>query len=149
MHVCPQCGGNISATDHIQTSPQTVTVATDWQLRRIPHVQRLAVATLNVKQEKDLSRRGIPDWIAHVTYNFLYEDKGRILWPVGRVFEIGDETIDLAFGDDGSFRWLSDFLSFASQPPKQKPQRRVLTRLRLIDLAFRIEYPKRAELIAK
>ena len=63
--------------------------------------------------------------------------------------DTGDETIDLAFGDDGSFRWLSDFLSFASEPPKQKPQRRVLTRLRLIDLAFRIEHPKRAELIAK
>ncbi|MGH1351639.1 MAG: hypothetical protein ACRBBN_12665 [Methyloligellaceae bacterium] len=145
MHVCPQCGKNISATDHIQTSPQTVTVATDWQLRRISHVQRLALATINVKQEKDLSRREIPNWIANVIYDY----EGRILWPVGRLFEIHDETIDLAFGDDGSFRWLSDFLSFASEPPKQKPQKRVLTRLRLIDLAFRIKYPKRAELIAK
>ncbi len=145
MHVCPQCGKNISATDHIQTSSQTVTVATDWKLSRISHVQRLALATINVKQEKDLSRREIPHWIANVIYGY----EGRILWPVGRVFEIGDETIDLAFGDDGSFRWLSDFLSFASEPPKQKPQRRILTRLRLIDLAFRIEYPKRAELIAK
>ncbi len=145
MHVCPQCGGNFSTKDHIQTSPQSVTIATDWQLSRISHVQRLALATLNVKQEKDLSRREIPNWLAHV----IYEYDGRILWPVGRVFEIEDETIDLAFGDDGSFRWLSAFLTFASEPPKQKPQKRVIMRLRLIDVAFRIAYPKRAELIAK
>jgi hypothetical protein len=65
----------------------------------------------------------------------------------GRPFELPD--IDDAFGGDGSFRWLSDFIRFAEDPPHQLPQRRIIARLRLIDLYFRIKHPERARLIAE
>lgn len=65
------------------------------------------------------------------------------------MFEVSDTAIDEAFNDDGSFRWLSDFLRFAEMEPRQRPQARVLDRLRLIDLALRIAKPERARLIGR
>ena len=38
---------------------------------------------------------------------------------------------------------------FAEYDPRQAPQRRIIARLRLIDLAFRISNPVRAGFIAK
>ena len=68
----------------------------------------------------------------------IYGFEGLIVLPGGAPFEISDTAIDDAFNNDGSFRWLSDFVSFAVREPKQRPQKRVLQRLRLIDLAVRI-----------
>jgi hypothetical protein len=59
------------------------------------------------------------------------------------------KAIDRAFNDDDSFRWRSDFLRFAETEPKQPPQARVLNRLRLIDLAFRIAKPEQARVIER
>jgi hypothetical protein len=118
---------------------RVVIVASDRALLRTSHFHRLALAT----RELGLSRREIPNWIADVILNF----KGDILTSGGAPFEPCE--VDEAFGDDGSFRWLSDFLRFAEVPSKQCPQKRILPRLRLIDLAFRIAYPDRAALIGK
>lgn len=130
-------------TDPIQSPKQdalrTVSVATDAELRRPSHFQRLAIATAAL----EVSRRKLPDMIADAIYGF----EGQIIWPDGTTYDL--PYIDEAFGDEGTFRWLSDFIKFAVVPPRQVPQRRVLERLRLIDLYFRIAYPERARLIAE
>lgn len=130
-------------TDPIQSPKQdalrTVSVATDAELRRPSHFQRLAIATAGL----EVSRRKLPDMIADAIYGF----EGKIIWPDGAPYDL--PCIDEAFGDEGTFRWLSDFIKFAVVPPRQVPQRRVLERLRLIDLYFRIEYPKWAKIIAE
>lgn len=115
---------------------KTVVVATNFELSRIWYFRRLAIATCAL----DLSRREIPNWIADVIFSY----EGRILWPNGEEFRISDTAIDDVFGNDGSFRWISDFLKFGSlRAPRQKPQYRIIKRLRLIDLAFRIAHPNR------
>lgn len=127
-----------------QTKPcanRVITVATDEELSRLSHFRRLAIAS----RALGLSRRQFPDWMADVIFGF----EGEVKWPNDDVYDVEDEDIDAAFNDDGSFRWFSDFLMFAEIPPRQKPQGRILERLRLIDLAFRIAYPERAKWIAK
>lgn len=114
-------------------------VASDRQLRRKSHFQRLAIATAAL----DVSRRELINVIADVIYDF----KGDIRWPEGDIYTLPD--IDDAFGEDGSFRWVSDFIRFAEASPRQHPQERIIERLRLIDLYFRIKHPERARLIAE
>lgn len=94
----------------------------------------LALAT--DMQKLNLSRRQIPDWMADRIYGF----DGEILDEDGQPFELDDEAIDLAFNNDGSFRWLSDFFRVTKEPPRQRAQRRIHQRLKLIYLALCIEY---------
>ena len=114
-----------------------VMVAGDQELVKVSHFRRLAIATAAL----ELSRREIPNWMADVIFGF----EGSVLWPNGTLFPLHDTVIDEAFNNEGSFRWLSDFMRFADCPPRQAPQRRVLARLRLIDLAFRIDKPDIAQ----
>lgn len=86
-----------------------------------------------------ISRREVPNFIVDTVFNF----NGPIIYPNGKPYEISDTWIDDAFRNDGSFRWLSDFVGFAGRPPMQTPQKRVLERLRLIDLAFRLQLSPR------
>lgn len=123
-----------------ETTEKTVVMAPDYHLQRTSHFQRLAIATAALS----VSRREIPNILADAIYGF----EGTIYWPDGRVYEPTDTAIDDAFGDD-DFRWLSDFIRFAEEMPRQRPQRRVLMRLRLIDLYFRIKHPERARIIAQ
>jgi hypothetical protein len=94
----------------------------------------LALAT--DMQKLNLSRRQIPDWMADRIYGF----EGEILDENDQPFELDDEAIDLAFNNDGSFRWLSDFFRVTKEPPRQRAQRRIHERLKLIYLALCIEY---------
>jgi len=135
--VCQPC----RSLQAVPIKDRRVVVASYAQLGRKSHVQRLAMAT----RALELPRRAIPDWIADQVYGF----EGEILWPDGAPFVVTDTAIDEAFNDDGSFRWLSDFLRFADTEPRQRPQARVLDRLRLIDLAFRIAKPDQARLIGR
>lgn len=144
MTYCQRCGRDVCkpcAFKPVNDNKRTVIVASDAELLRRSHFQRLATAT----RALGISRREIPNWIADTIYGF----RGRITWPDGKPFEVDDEDIDAAFNDDGSFRWLSGFMYFDSTDPKQNPQRRILNRLRLIDLAFRISSPVRAGFIAR
>ncbi|MEM1410694.1 MAG: hypothetical protein AAGG79_08145, partial [Pseudomonadota bacterium] len=125
----------------VNDNRRVIVVARDDELRRRSYVRRLAMAT----RALNLPRREIPNWLADT----IFGHRGPITWSGGKVFEIGDEDIDAAFNHDGSFRWLSDFLLFANRTPEVSPQSRVLSRLRLIDLAFRIRHAERAELIGK
>ncbi len=144
MPYCATCGRDVCKPCSFKPANQNnacVVVASDDQLKRISHFQRLAMAC----QALGLSRRELPNWMADVIYGF----RGKIVWPGGKPFDIEDEDIDGAFNDDGSFRWVSGFIAFSVKEPRQKPQGRMLRRLRLIDLAFRIAYPERAAMIAK
>lgn len=141
MVICQYCTKDVCKPClAIPGKHRKVVVATDTELARHSHFHRLAMATSAL----GLSRREVPNWMADVIFGF----EGQILWPDGTAFVVGDEEIDLAFNDDRSFRWLSDFLRFAAEPPKQKPQERLIARLRLIDLSFRIASPDRAKWIA-
>lgn len=117
-----------------------IIVASDDELARRSCFQRIAMATGALQTELNLSRREIPDWIADTIYGF----DGEIVWAHGGPFIVSDTAIDDAFGNDGSFRWLSGFVRFAEEPPRQAPQYRVITRLRLIELAFQIARPDTA-----
>ena len=144
MPFCDRCGRDVCkpcSFKPVNDNRRVIVVARDDELRRRSHVRRLAMAT----RALNLPRREIPNWLADTTFGY----RGRITWSGGKVFEIGDEDIDAAFNHDGSFRWLSDFLNFANRTPEIAPQDRVLERLRLIDLAFRIRHAERAALICK
>lgn len=130
----------VPATPHeIKTADRVIRVASDTELRRRSQFQRLAIATAAL----EIPRRELINVIADAIYTF----EGTILHPNGAPFEVPD--IDDAFGNDGSFRWVSDFIRFAEEPPRQVPQARIIERLRLIDLYFRIKHPERARLIAE
>ena len=114
-----------------------IVLASNPQLARQSYFRRLAMATRSQMEREDLSRRQFPDWLADV----IYGHDGPILWANGSHFYATDTFIDDAFNNDGSFRWLSDFVSFAERVPRQNPQIRVLNRLRIISLAFQIDQP--------
>ncbi len=115
-----------------------IVVASDRELRRRSYFARLAMATKALQAELQISRREMPDWIADT----IYAHRGEIVGADGQPFEVSDTDIDDAFNNDGSFRWLSGFIRFADDSPRQAPQLRVLDRLRLLDLAFRIARPE-------
>ena len=124
-------------------SVKRVVVASDYQISRPSHLNRLAIATV----ERDIPRRRLADWIAEIIAKY----EGDIVWATGTKFEFDDEAIYRAFGieEDSSQRWVGDFYKFAVKAPRQVAQARIIERLRYIDLAFRIAYPERARLIAE
>lgn len=106
---------------------------------RMPHEDELLshdalkqLATFYITVGK--SRREFASWLAHEI--FLFE--GEIVDADGNAVDFEDVAIDAAFNRDGSFRWLTDFRQFATTPPRQKPQRRVIPRLQLIAVAKEI-----------
>ena len=123
MPLCVKCNREVCnpcvRPPYGESHYRTIVVASDAELRRRSYFRRMAIST------RDLI--------------YLYE--GPVELPGGSTFLISDSAIDDAFGDDGSFRWLSDFVRFADTPPRQAPQWRVLARLRLIDIAFKIARP--------
>lgn len=80
----------------------------------------------------DIPRRSIPDWIADT----LYEFGGKVSHASGDRFDVRSVDVDEAFGNEGSFRWVSDFLKLRDGSWKQSPQKRVLARIRLIVLCL-------------
>jgi len=133
MIYCPLCGHKFELRDRPEASNDDfgiVRMPDDRQLLRAAHYQHLA------KRLADLpvSSREVPNWIADTIWTF----PGTILAADGTPFELEPEGVDAAFGEDGSFRWIRSFRAHADQPLKQSPQTRLLARLRLIDLAFRI-----------
>ncbi len=142
MIYCRHCGqhvwkaGSHAANDNEQLAPD-IYVASDWELRRAAHYCRMAIVLGELKKSLGLPRRQIADWLSDTIYSY----PGRILLPDGRPYSLPE--IDDAFNNDGSFRWLSDFLRATTEPPRQQPQRRILARLRLIDLALRIDKHRR------
>jgi len=141
MFLCSKC--NRYVCNPCQTpykhsgDPREVFMASTAQLRSRAYVRRLAIATRNL----GLSRREIPNWMADVIFEF----EGVIRSHDRQVLTITDTAIDDAFGNDGSFRWLSDFMAFAEKPLRQNPQMRVIVRLQLLDITFKIDKPEIAK----
>lgn len=133
MRNCPRCGFEIIEASRFSAANDNISpifVLRDHELLQREHVQYLAkyVAALS------MSSRELPNFMA----DNIFEFKGAILWPDGRIFEVGDTDIDDAFNNDDSFRWVRDFRRRANVPLIQTPQARLIPRYRLIDLAVRI-----------
>lgn len=82
----------------------------------------------------ELPRRAIPDWIM----DRLSSWQGGIDEKPNREFAFDEETVDAAFNNDGSFRWLSDFRKYADERPRQRAQARIIERLKVMTAAAAI-----------
>lgn len=129
----------MSTPQSLRKRPAPIIVATDAQLQRRSHIRRLAMATVSLGYSRRL--------LINVMADTLYHYDGAIIWRDGRPYDLPE--IDDVFGDDPSFRWLSSFLKFAVEPPRQAAQTRVIERLRMIDLHFRIAHTDIAKRIAR
>nr|WP_313665896.1 hypothetical protein [Brucella intermedia] len=110
------------------SAPSEVIIPPDRVLLQPRFLRRIAtlLAKLNIP------RRSVPNWIADTIYDF----EGEITDSDGSRFRLYPDDIDEAFSNEGSFRWISDFVKLKDQPWKQSPQRRVLARIRLIVLCL-------------
>jgi hypothetical protein len=109
-------------------SSRSIVIPPDDVLLDRKFQRRVAVllASLNIP------RRRIADWIADTIYGF----GGKIEDSDGDRFGLYPDDVDEAFDNEGSFRWISDFVKLADRPSRQSPQRRVLARIRLIVLCL-------------
>lgn len=99
-----------------------------WRDDRIGQKQSMQRLAQFFTSLDKMPRRDIPFWMV----DRLSEWEGAI-WDGDDLKIIYEpETVDASFNDDGSFRWISDFLKLASSEPRQQAQRRVLERLRLM-----------------
>ncbi len=109
-----------------------VFLATDAELSDNHYYLRLWLAARNVA----CSRRG---WLNEIA-DTLRDYDGTIWAPNGEVYVV--PLVDDVFGDDADMRWMSDYLR--SCPDGEQP-RRVSSRpsrVRLIDLYFKIRHPE-------
>lgn len=123
-----------AANDNDPRGPCTIVIPDDDVLLHPVTIHRFAIAL----QNRSLSRRSVANFILDEVYGY----RGLILNADRTVFCICRMDVDEAFNDDGTFRWVSDFILFTKAPPKQRAQRRILKRLRLIALALIIDDPK-------
>lgn len=79
-------------------------------------------------------RREIPNWMADTLASW----EGGISYQESFEFYADDESIDRAFNYEGSFRWISDFVKFSEQKPKQNAQYRIMDRLLIMSAAAAI-----------
>lgn len=136
MGLCIKCRQNVcnpcepvtgaAANDNLGV----VRIAHDRVLLDPEHYRYLAWRVAGI----DIASRRYIDWLADRIFFF----EGTILSSDGEPLEIGDTAIDDAFGRDASFRWARSFRAAAKMGLKQSPQRKLLPRLRLIDLGFQI-----------
>ncbi len=108
-----------------------VYAAAEWELRRIGYFQRLARGYART----GISRYRTLGWLNNTIMDF----EGRLFEADGEPFCTPDTLVDDVFKRPGSIRWLSDFKKFSYRRPAQRPQRNVWPRLKLIDLALKIE----------
>ena len=135
MTICQTCKLDVfnpCGSHHANNNEKLIVVACDNELRRPAHFARMAIACANL----NVSRRAFINDIANTIY--LYQ--GSIRWPEGPDFTLKDTSIEDAFNDDLSFRWLSDFFRIRIES-QRKPQYRLIPRLRLIDTYFLIQHP--------
>jgi len=131
---CPICDYKFQLKDKPEASNDdfgVITLRQDFQLLRREVAHELAIQ-LAARPE---SSREVPNWIADQIWTF----PGTILTTDNKPFKPSAGAIDRAFGKDKSFRWIRAFKASAKNAPKQAPQERIAPRLRLIDLALRIE----------
>lgn len=133
MKTCPFCG-TISVNRKTTIDKQKyekIIVLSNLQLLRRDIYQNIAIYVAALP----IPSREVPNWIAEKIFWF----EGQILWSDGRNYDVGEEDIDRAFNDDQSFRWVRSFRNRCHIPLKQSPQKRLVSRLRLISLAIQID----------
>jgi hypothetical protein len=82
-----------------------------------------------------LSRRQLSSWLAERLYFF----DGEVLNADGTTYCICSIDIDTMLNNDASYRWYSDFFKMVTTKPKQRIQKRIVCRLRVIELALKID----------
>lgn len=135
MPVCPQCRTQvfvpcIAANDNAP-SAGPLFVASDDELRCIKAHHTLAIWTKGL----GVSRYRVLHRLAELIFGF----EGDIYWRAGVPFARPDTLIDDVFGQEPSCSWPGALMRMAEAPPKQRPQDRVLPRLRLVHLAKQID----------
>ena len=140
--ICKEPIGDVfSPLNDNASSTKPIRIPPDDILAQPSSVRRLAM----VYRAMNLPRRKVLDFVAG--HLFLHE--GGIIHQGERVcFE---DDLDNIFGveRDPSGRWMSDFLDFAVEPPRQRAQRRVLERLMLLWVAIAIHNPDQAQRIIR
>ena len=139
--ICKLPMRNIAGVANDNCSHPAITIPTAEILSRPSAVRRLAMAY----RAKNLPRRKILDFVA----DHLYQHEGQLLYQ-GRNVSFEDE-VDVVFGTDRdpSERWLSDFLAFADEAPRQRAQRRTFDRLVLLWTALAVHNPAQAEVVIR
>ena len=135
MPVCPQCRTQvfvpcIAANDNAPHAGPLF-VASDDELRCTRAQHTLAVWTKGL----GVSRYRVLHRLADLIFGF----EGDVYWRAGVIFPRPDTLIDDVFGHEPSCSWPGALMRMAKRPPKQRPQLRVLPRLRLIHLAKQID----------
>jgi len=139
--ICKLPMRNIAGVANDKGSHPAITIPTAEILSRPSAVRRLAMAY----RARNLPRRKILDFVA----DHLYQYEGQLLYQ-GRNVSFEDE-VDVVFGTDRdpSERWLSDFLAFADEAPRQRAQRRTFDRLVLLWTALAVHNPAQAEVVIR
>ena len=135
MPVCPLCRSQvfvpcIAANDNAPGAG-SLFVASDDELCCVHALHVLAVWTKGL----GVSRYHVLHRLADLIFDF----EGDVYWRAGLPFDRPDTLIDDVFGHDPSCSWPGALMRMAECPPKQRPQDRVLPRLRLVHLAKQID----------
>lgn len=129
MLICPTCGRTLAGSDC-----RSITLASDAELRNPHYLVSLKAAVRALA----LPRRHWRDTLA----DLIRDHSDEIRTADGDPFE--PPEVDDCFPKDDGQRWISNF----EKPPKDgklpRLQNRVLERVRLIDLYFRINHPELA-----
>lgn len=113
------------------TKKQVIYVATDEELKDPVYYRRLWLATRNVP----IPRREWLDAIADAVRDF----EGDLLTRENRRYNM--PCVDKTFGDDPDMRWMGHFMESTMNSDMPMHKSRIVERLRLIDLYFRIKCP--------
>ena len=111
---------------------RVVTVATDDELLNEHYYRRQWLAARNLKA----SRR---KWLDILSDTFVLDDV-TFIYPSGLPYMVPD--IDTVFGEDPDMRWFSYYLLDDGTEQYPRIRSRILSRLRLIDLYFRVRHPR-------
>ena len=95
----------------------------------------------------EFARRDFPDWINDQLISVdgnIYDSEGNIVW--NNLDDQDDHngegahtmSVDRAFNDDPSYRWVSDFSGYGLNPPQHNHLHHIKWRMQLITAAFLI-----------
>lgn len=116
-----------------------VQVASDKELKNREYLHDLKASVAR----QCIARR---QWLDELADTFR-DYEGAILVNRNTLYDLPD--LDDAFDDDIEMRWLSEFIRPAPDGKPVRLQSRVIERVRIIDLYFRIRYPALASTFGK
>lgn len=125
MPICEKCGA------HISPSLPTVRAASDAELRSPHYLKDLKAAVAAEALPRRVWRNAIADAVRDFAGEIVKADRSP--WAI--------PEIDDHFPEDGDQRWMSGFARPQVAGAAVRLQGRVLERVRLIDLYFRIRRP--------